>query len=576
MSDETAKDQGDRLLREQKTKPLASSDAAVIVNPTAQDKQFAEAERTNQSSGSLAELVLKSRGLTREQIATQMDEQEESISIDCGNGYKASKKSGVTEKDISANAVVPSENQYKITLKPVEETPTLIKTGLDYYEDKVPLSQKLANFAQSAQARLMDPSGRQNYFQGLLDKTLGIGEGLNLAKEEVKDATKLAAAKAWTALNDGSVASFMAKPNAINEPLFRTIGGCLDAIRKDPNAVNKVLTIMGRELEDASNKYSRMTPHERGVQDGKAMFFFFNPSGSTEGGELALKIADQVSTKVDTALMNTVQQTIKAAEEAARVTPELADQSKQFLYDYLCNKGLTTPELEYAGVPKGYFDKMQKLPGGEKGDNYLAMSRAEENEGLGSRSRKGNKQESMDGKTSPSETFKIEIAKAIDNLEPHIQDYLKDKGVEIKACRRIADLFPDQQPATMGCYSTKENCIYIAEEVKRGSNWIKNFDVDFNLRHESGHAFSYTFRGYEQLSSDTKFGKLFAADIKKVPEMVLKSLDFDINSLEGIEYAREEVFADSFAHATGYKTKNDYSRLISEHFPNCRAYFGGK
>lgn len=102
---------------------------------------------------------------------------------------------------------------------------------------------------------------------------------------------------------------------------------------------------------------------------------------------------------------------------------------------------------------------------------------------------------------------------------------------------------------------------------------MKNFDVDFNLRHESGHAFSYTKRGYEQLSADVKFQKLFAQDIKNIPQDVLKSLDFDINSREGIEFAREEVFADSFAHATGCATKNRYSQLIREHFPSCRTYF---
>lgn len=174
----------------------------------------------------------------------------------------------------------------------------------------------------------------------------------------------------------------------------------------------------------------------------------------------------------------------------------------------------------------------------------------------------------------PSENFKIRLDRAVETLEPYIRDYLREKNVKTRACRRIVDRFPELSRSTMGCYSIREKCIYIAEKVQHGNIWIENFDVDFALRHESGHAFSYTFRGYEQLSSDARFGRLFATDMKNIPKEVIKTLGFDIDSLEGIEYAREEVFADSFAHSTGCRTRNEYSRLIREHFPSCREYFG--
>ncbi|MBU6455402.1 MAG: hypothetical protein KGS72_26765 [Cyanobacteria bacterium REEB67] len=154
------------------------------------------------------------------------------------------------------NATAFETNQEKIIPKGYEKTsPTLIKNGLDYNTENIPISQKLVAFANSAQARLLDPVGRKAYFQGMIDETLGIGEGLNLAKEEAKESTKIAATKAWTALNDGSVATFMATPNAINEPLFKTIGSCLDTMARDPNAVNNVLAVMGRELQSATDKY---------------------------------------------------------------------------------------------------------------------------------------------------------------------------------------------------------------------------------------------------------------------------------------------------------------------------------
>lgn len=92
-------DQAEKEVRTPEVKPLASSDAQQVATKSAQDRQIAEADRTNQSSGSLTELALKNKGLTREQIAAQMEAQGDSISIDYGNGQEASRKSGLTEKD---------------------------------------------------------------------------------------------------------------------------------------------------------------------------------------------------------------------------------------------------------------------------------------------------------------------------------------------------------------------------------------------------------------------------------------------------------------------------------------------
>ena len=92
-------DQTEKGVRAPEVKPLETSDAQHLASPSARDKQIAEADRTNQSSGSLTELALKNKGLTREQISAQMEAQGDSISIDYGNGQEASRKSGLTEKD---------------------------------------------------------------------------------------------------------------------------------------------------------------------------------------------------------------------------------------------------------------------------------------------------------------------------------------------------------------------------------------------------------------------------------------------------------------------------------------------
>ncbi|MCA0316226.1 MAG: hypothetical protein LCH63_20565 [Candidatus Melainabacteria bacterium] len=375
---EMVKEQGEQVERQPEAKPSASPDAQAIASPTAREKQSAEADRTNQSSGSIAELALKSRGMSREQVTKLLKEQGDSVSIDYGKGLEASRKTGLTAKDIELKSQEPQEDLRPITPKQVEVGPQVIRAGLDYNVDNQPLSQKLAKFAESAQARLMDPAGRQAYFQGLIDKTLGIGEGLNEAKEEIKSGLSGAAQKAWTGIKDGSVARFLAQPNAINEPLFKTIGTCFDAMRKDPNAVNNVLTIMGRELLEANDKYSQMPPRERGIQDGKAMFYFINPSGSIEAADMAIMAGERVLEPVDKVLVEVVRKSMETAGELAKTSVEAAKETKQMLFDWLKVKGFKPKDMQLVGVPEGYFDGIQPTETLKPADTFNAMSKADD------------------------------------------------------------------------------------------------------------------------------------------------------------------------------------------------------
>lgn len=454
MAETKPSDQAEKHLRAQEVKPLESSDAQQVATPTAQDKHIAEADRTNQSSGSLTELALKTKGLTKEQIAAQMEAQGDSITIDYGNGQEASRKTGLTEKSLvqvggktydaktvvayepqnnsdivsdATNATAPVQEQDKITLKPVEVAPTLIKTGLDYNQDGLPFGQKLANFVQSAEARLMDPDGQKAYVQGLIDKVIGIGQGLNEAKEEVKTGTTIAATKAWTALNDGSVARFLAQRNAINDPLFKTLGTCFDAMKKDPNAVNNVLAIMGRELEAANDKYSKMTPQERGVQDGKAMFWFINPAGSTEAADLAIAklepMIEPVIAPIDAALVRNIERSVEAIKEMAKTSTEAAQQTKQWLLNYINDNGLYGRKL--AGIPDGYFDGMKPTEPIKTNDTVYAMSKADDLEGIG-------KSKDLNyGSKEPKENFESEQPKPGTLTNIQARDWYNAKVLEI-------------------------------------------------------------------------------------------------------------------------------------------------
>jgi hypothetical protein len=470
MAETKPSDQGEQHLRSQEVKPLASSDAQSVLTPSAQDKQIAEADRTNQSSGSLTELALKTRGLTKEQIAAQMEAQGDSISIDYGDGQKASRKTGLTEKALvqvgskayDAKTVVAYEPQTnsgivsdatnatavyetdksKIVPKQVDVQPMQVNAGLDYNKENVPFSQKLANFTQSAEARLMDPEGQKAYVQGLIDKVVGVGLGLNEAKDEVKTTAMIAATKAWTALKDGSVASFLAQPNAINEPLFKTLGTCFDAMRKDPNAVNNVLAIMGRELEVANDKYTKMTPQERGIQDGKAMFWFINPAGSTEAVDLALVRLEPVIAPVDAALVRTIDRSVQAIREIAKTSLEEAQQAKQMFLDFLNGKGLYGRKL--AGIPDEFFAGMKPTEPAKINDTVNAMSKAD---GLGGSERL--------------------VSKGVDATGKALR-FSEDSGIELGAARLGQDGLWQEVPVVRG----NEVHVGLGENLPSGTKTI--------------------------------------------------------------------------------------------------------
>lgn len=261
--------------------------------------------------------------------------------------------------------LVDDEKSSTVLLKgSVQET---VEGKLNRQREELSPHHKLTNFVQSAEARLLDPVGQQKYFQGQIDKIQGIGDGLNLAKEEMKDAGR----KAWEALQDGSVAMFLARPNAINDPLFHAIGKSFDAMKRDPQTVNHVLEHLGHELIAANDKYNKLSEHDKGVEIGKAMFFFVNPEGSTEGGATALKIADRVATHVDAAATKAIDHTIEASSKLASRAAESAQEAKQFIADSM-QHGQMKPAL--AGGPGNAFEAHISQPKPKLNEHTMVMS----------------------------------------------------------------------------------------------------------------------------------------------------------------------------------------------------------
>jgi len=266
-----------------------------------------------------------------------------------------------------------------VDYQPVQTGDASYALGMDWEKgpDQRTPAEKLSDFVQAATARATDSQGWQKYIDGQVEKFLGIGEGLNIAKDHTKDAL----VAGWRALTDGTVANFLAKPNAINDPLFQAVGSAFDAMANDPNAVNHALERLGTAAMEASEHYSTAPDREKGKIIGETMFFMVNPEGSTEAGEAALKIADTVATHVDKAVMDGIRASVRAAEDMAATSPELADQARRMLYEYTRKLGLSPQEMELAGIPKGYFDGIEGV--GAERDHYFAMSKADDIEGKG-------------------------------------------------------------------------------------------------------------------------------------------------------------------------------------------------
>jgi hypothetical protein len=251
-----------------------------------------------------------------------------------------------------------NSDQRPIIDYPVEQTGSKrFELGMQYQEnanvDRSP-AERLRDFVQASGKNAVDfatdPKAQQAYLQGQLDKLIGIGEGLHAAKEH----TKGAVSEGWNALTDGRVAEFLSRPNAINDPLFKTIGATVDAIPKDPESAHKALESLGNALMYSSDEYSGLSDREKGRVIGETMFAMVNPEGSTEAGETAIKIADKVATSVDRKVWD-------AVDSATAGASDLKNRATEALKS-LSDGGQLQPAHATAG---------------SVGDNYFAMSKAD-------------------------------------------------------------------------------------------------------------------------------------------------------------------------------------------------------
>ncbi|MBZ0186446.1 MAG: hypothetical protein K8F91_09385 [Candidatus Obscuribacterales bacterium] len=178
----------------------------------------------------------------------------------------------------------------------------------------------------------------------------------------------------------------------------------------------------------------------------------------------------------------------------------------------------------------------------------------------------------------PPRNMRAEIQEALELLDQPLVEILKQHTVKIEIVEKMEDVYPNDpiRKRYMGAYDWPNNTVYIPEKVWHRGELIDNFDLDFAIRHEIGHV--YNAKTLERANafyptpvriSDTspEFLQAFQKDFEAVPADVLHKLGFK-NTTAGLNRARDEVFADTFAHLTGFPTKGEWSRLIKRHFGN--------
>ncbi|MDZ4832580.1 MAG: hypothetical protein SGJ27_02145 [Candidatus Melainabacteria bacterium] len=183
----------------------------------------------------------------------------------------------------------------------------------------------------------------------------------------------------------------------------------------------------------------------------------------------------------------------------------------------------------------------------------------------------GMKREPITDKFPPSKRFVAELQQVVEGLSDGERSFLANNDVTIKPIRRVADKFPEQN-SLGACYDQSENTIYVAEEVPQLGKFVPNYDLEFGFRHEFGHVYNAKFDSLGAwISDDPGFITAYRKDIAKLPPQTLDELQLS-TKFKSVVRARDEVFADSYAHSIGLTSNNSYSQKMKQAFPNCLRY----
>lgn len=159
------------------------------------------------------------------------------------------------------------------------------------------LMMKLSIFFEALKRRALneisDPTERALALENLKEKFVGIGEGLDEAKEDVKKqatAAFLASVRQTDAFIKNPVStinSSQAAATRFGQSFANSTIIALDQAARDSGAFDRLLKASIDSVALSTHEYSKLPPRQQGKLLGKGLFWSVNPAGSLEATNLA-------------------------------------------------------------------------------------------------------------------------------------------------------------------------------------------------------------------------------------------------------------------------------------------------
>jgi len=167
-------------------------------------------------------------------------------------------------------AITPT---FSLSATIIDSSPDMTPVGTNIFHP-----ERLADFAGNAASRavdfLTDEQALKQFVEDEREKFIGIGEGLNEAKENVKALARAG----WTGVTDGTALMMMLKACDIGYDLELVLtAGCAVG-----SWLYNEVPHLGEKLNQASDRYSQMSKREQGRVIGNAMFDFLSVDAAIE------------------------------------------------------------------------------------------------------------------------------------------------------------------------------------------------------------------------------------------------------------------------------------------------------
>lgn len=423
-------------------------------------------------------------------------------------------------------------------------------------------TQKISEQAAKALNKIMD-SGKS-----IMSEGAKLWQGAHNGMHELADETmnSVAVAKDYYGnaifgkVNLGADTKEFA--TAISKGVSQSLGTAGDYyLRQVPKGEANLGKDIGTASKAVADHWNSMDTQEKGHFIGKEVVPLLVPGAvgivakEIQGANLVGKAGEAITSFASSEKFAQLDQKLAQLQEHVQKMQELA-------------KPL---QPAYAVVTDGPGRRVE-IP--KKGDNVV-FSMAEESRQGEELPRKAARleKESMPEKIMPpSEKFLAELKQAVERLPQSEREFLKTHGIEVKPVHRITDI-PDTNKRMAGCFKPNEKTIYVPEEVFQNGRWVPNADTNFVVRHEYGHALNVKARPFGDPISDTReFIDAFNKDFKPMADNMKDTLQLS-EKFKSINSARDEVFADLWAHSTGQISNFAYSQLMKKQFPNVLKFF---